>query len=163
MSGYYQPQGDYGQAQGGHQQPHQVNPIGVFKPFMAHSGSTIVLKEHVLSLTGDSFSIKTADGTPILQVEGKLMSISGRKKVSDMAGNHLFDIVKEHFHIHTTYAVEDPQGQKLMEVKNSFKSKSNCKITAGSNELRRFDSPQFLEARPQRRLKMRMAKTTSWK
>ncbi|KAK3197563.1 hypothetical protein GRF29_216g603133, partial [Pseudopithomyces chartarum] len=69
----------------------------------------------------DSFSIKTADGTPILQVEGKLMSISGRKKVTDMGGNHLFDIVKEHLHIHTTFAIEDPQKQKLMEVKSSFK------------------------------------------
>lgn len=83
--------------------------------------TTIVLKEHVLSLTGDSFSIKQEDGTPILQVEGKIMSISGRKKVCDMAGNHLFDIVKEHLHIHTTFAIEDPQGQKLMEVKSSFK------------------------------------------
>ncbi|KAF2449745.1 hypothetical protein P171DRAFT_451867 [Karstenula rhodostoma CBS 690.94] len=83
--------------------------------------TTIVLKEHVLSLTGDTFSIKLEDGTPILQVEGKIMSISGRKKVRDMSGNHLFDIVKEHLHIHATYACEDPQGQKLMEVKNSFK------------------------------------------
>jgi uncharacterized protein YxjI len=91
--------------------------------------TTIVLKEHVLSLTGDSFSIKMEDGTPILQVEGKILSISGRKKVRDMAGNHLFDIVKEHLHIHTTFAIEDPQGQKLMEVKSSFKREYFCSFT----------------------------------
>lgn len=126
QQGYGQPQFDYGQAQAGHQQAqHNSREVGIFKPFMAHNGSTIVLKEHVLSLTGDSFSVKLADGTPILQVEGKLLSISGRKKVSDMAGNHLFDIVKEHFHIHTTYAAEDPQGNKLMEVKSSFKCKKS--------------------------------------
>lgn len=100
--------------------PPVPKPIGVFPQFFAQQPETIVLKEHVLSLTGDSFSIKLANGTPILQVEGKVMSISGRKKVSDMAGNHLFNIVKEHFHIHTTFAVEDPQGKKLMEVKSSF-------------------------------------------
>ena len=134
MSGYGQPQGGYGQAHGGYQQPHSANEVGIFKPFMAHNGSTIVLKEHVLSLTGDSFSIKTADGTPILQVEGKMMSISGRKKVTDMAGNHLFDIIKEHFHIHTTFAIEDPQGQKLMEVKNSFKRKL-CHLFPSAKEV----------------------------
>lgn len=129
---------------------------------MAHAGSTIVLKEHVLSLTGDSFSIKTADGTPILQVEGKLMSISGRKKVSDMAGNHLFDIIKEHFHIHSTYAVEDPQGTKLMEVKSSFKSKSNQTVLRNT-KLRRFGRTQSLEARLLQHSRMRMARITNWK
>lgn len=74
-----------------------------------------------MSLTGDSFSIKLANGTPILQVEGKVMSISGRKKVMDMQGNHLFSIVKEHFHIHATYAAEGPGGEKLLEVKSGFK------------------------------------------
>lgn len=97
--------------------------IGVFPQFFAQQPETIVLKEKVLSLTGDSFSIKLQNGTPILQVEGKVMSISGRKKVRDMAGNHLFDIVKEHFHIHSTFAIEAPNGQKIMEVKSSFARK----------------------------------------
>lgn len=114
-----QPQPGYGHQQGGHNP--SIPLIGIFDNFMPTYPTTIVLKEHVLSLTGDSFSIKLDNGTPILQVEGKVMSISGRKKVCDMAGNHLFDIVKEHFHIHTTFAIEDPQGQKLMEVKSSFK------------------------------------------
>lgn len=83
-----------------------------------------MLKEKVLSLTGDSFSIKLANGTPLFQVEGKVMSISGRKTFRDMAGNHLFDICKEHFHIHTTFAVKDPNDQKIMEVKSKFASKS---------------------------------------
>lgn len=51
------------------------------------------------------------------------MSISGRKKVMDMQGNHLFSIIKEHFHIHATYAVESAAGEKIMEVKSSFKRK----------------------------------------
>lgn len=95
--------------------------IGVFPQFFAAGPETLVLKEKVLSLSGDSFSIKLANGTPVLKVEGKVLSISGRKKMFDMQGNHLCSIVKEHLHIHTTYAVEDAKGTKIMEVKSSFK------------------------------------------
>ncbi|KAF2875603.1 tubby C-terminal-like domain-containing protein [Massariosphaeria phaeospora] len=95
-------------------------PIGVYANLIAQAPETIVLKEKVLSLTGDSFHIKLANGTPILQVEGKVMSISGRKKVRDMAGNHLFDICKELLHLHTTFVIKDPQDQKVMEVKSKF-------------------------------------------
>jgi uncharacterized protein YxjI len=97
--------------------PHQV---GIFPSFIANQTETLVLREKVMSLSGDNFDIKLANGQPILKVEGKVMSISGRKKVYDMNGNHIFSIVKEHFHIHTTYVVEDPRGLKLMEVKSSF-------------------------------------------
>ncbi|KAH7239041.1 tubby C-terminal-like domain-containing protein [Fusarium tricinctum] len=112
--------------------PHQV---GVFKNFIANQTETLVLKEKVMSLTGDSFDIKLANGQPILKVEGKVMSISGRKKVFDMNGNHLFSIVKELLHIHATYAVEDPNGVKIMEVKNSFKligSKATATFTSSN-------------------------------
>ncbi|RSM06844.1 hypothetical protein CEP52_005501 [Fusarium oligoseptatum] len=90
-------------------------------------------KKKVLSLTGDSFDIKLANGQPILKVEGKMLSISGRKSVYDMQGNHLFDIVKKLLNIHTTFHVESPQGQVLMEVKSSFKllgSKATATFTS---------------------------------
>lgn len=97
------------------------SPIGIFPQFLAQGTETLVLKEKVLSLTGDDFHIKLANGTPILRVEGKVMSISGRKKVFDEQGGHLFDIVKEHFHLHATYRVEGAKGEKIMEVKSSLK------------------------------------------
>jgi len=95
-------------------------PIGLFPTFIAQRSETIVLKEKVMSLTGDSFSIKLADGTPLFQVEGKLMTITGRKRVTDMQGNHMFDIVKELLHLHHVWALEDASGKKIMEVKNKF-------------------------------------------
>jgi uncharacterized protein YxjI len=107
-------------------------PIALFPAFIASQPETLVLKEHVLSLSGDSFSIKLANGTPILSVEGKVMSISGRKKVSDMQGNHLFSIVKEHFHIHATYVVESAAGEKLVEVKSGFKCESSSSFKGKS-------------------------------
>lgn len=111
--------------------PQVPQPIGIFPQFFAAGPETIVLKEKVLSLTGDSFSIKLANGTPILQVEGKIMSISGRKKVSDMQGNHLFSIVKEHLHLHATYVIESPAKEKLLEIKSSFKCKFLCHVRRG--------------------------------
>jgi uncharacterized protein YxjI len=117
-------------------------PIGIFSQFVAQQSETIVLKEKVLSLTGDSFSIKLANGTPLFQVEGKVMSISGRKTLRDMAGNHLFDIQKEHLHIHTTFAIKDPQDRKIMEVKSKFACEcrlffpcSDCDPSRGWTEL----------------------------
>ena len=73
-----------------------------------------------MSLTGDSFDVNLANGQPIFRVKSKLMSISGRKSVTDMSDNHLFDLVKEHLHIHTTFAAESPDGKKLLEVKSGF-------------------------------------------
>ncbi|KAJ4324380.1 hypothetical protein N0V84_003942 [Fusarium piperis] len=107
--------------------------VGVFPNLIARQTETLVLKEKVLSLTGDSFDIKLANGQPILKVEGKVLSISGRKSVYDMQGNHLFDIVKKLLNIHTTFHVESPQGQVLMEVKSSFKllgSKATATFTS---------------------------------
>ncbi len=97
-------------------------PIGIFPQFFAAGPEVIVLREKIFAITGDSFSIKLANGTPIMQVEGKVMSLSQRKKVMDMQGQHLFSIVKEHFHLHTTFAIESPAEQKILEVKSAIKS-----------------------------------------
>ncbi|KAH1478693.1 hypothetical protein KXW28_006880 [Aspergillus fumigatus] len=95
-------------------------PLALFDRFIAQQTETMALKEKVLSISGDSFDVKLANGQPIYQIKAKHMSLSGRKSVFDMAGNHLFDIVKEHLHIHTTFAAVDPHGKKLLEVKSSF-------------------------------------------
>ncbi|KAK1756773.1 tubby C-terminal-like domain-containing protein [Echria macrotheca] len=111
-------------------------PISVWNQFLARQTETLILREKVLSLSGDSFDITLQNGQPILKVQGKVMSISGRKSVYDMAGTHLFDIVKEHLHIHATYAAVDPNGRKMLEVKSSFAllgSKATATFTNASN------------------------------
>ncbi|KAK1995305.1 hypothetical protein LX36DRAFT_692683 [Colletotrichum falcatum] len=118
-----------------HQLPQAGNTIGIFPQLTARQSETLVLKEKMLSLTGDSFDIKLAKGQPILRVQGKALSISGRKSVYDMSGNHLFDIVKEHLHLHTTFAAQDPHGNKIMEVKSGL-------ALIGSKATATFVSPQ---------------------
>lgn len=105
------------------QLPPVARPIAVFDAYIAKGTETLVLKEKVMSLTGDSFDIKLLNGQPIFKIKGRKMTISGRKSVTDMQENHLFDIVKEMLHIHTTFAAEDPSGNKFLEVKSSFKRK----------------------------------------
>ncbi|KAL2021848.1 hypothetical protein VTK56DRAFT_6622 [Thermocarpiscus australiensis] len=99
-----------------YQLPPAPQPLAIFDQFIAQQTVTLVLKEKL----HDSFDVKLLNGQPVLRVQGKILSLRARKCVSDMAGNHLFDIVKEHLHIHTTFAVQDPSERKLMEVKSSF-------------------------------------------
>ncbi len=103
------------------QLPPLAQPIGQFNATIARNTETIVLKEKVLSLSGDSFDIKNLQGQPFLKVKGRLASISGRKSVYDMADQHLFDITKEHFHLHSTYVAETPDKHKFLEIKSSIK------------------------------------------
>lgn len=104
--------------------PPVSKPVVRFAPLVAANGETLVIKERVMSLSGDSFDIQNGHKQTVLRVKGKHMTMSGRKSLYDAADQHLFDIVKEHFHLHTTYAAEDPSGKKFLEIKSSLKRRS---------------------------------------
>jgi len=116
------------------------HPIAIVGNSIYDQPQTLILKEKVLSLSGDSFDIKLLDGTPILRVQGQVMSLSGRKSVFDIRygqNNHILNIVKEHFHIHTTFAIQNPQGGKILEVKSGFAligSKATATFTSLTGE-----------------------------
>lgn len=115
------------------QLPPVSQQIGVFGQFVAGRPETLVLKERMLSLSGDSFDITLADGRPLLHVQGSVFSLGGRKTVSDMAGNQLFTIVRELMHLHTTYVLLDPQGRKFFELRSRFQlfgSKATATFTS---------------------------------
>jgi hypothetical protein len=99
--------------------------IGIFPQFIARQSESLVLKEKVLSLSGDSFDIKTITGQPVFQVKGEVFSLSGRKHLSDMSGNVLFTIRKKLIALHATYYAEDANGNVLFEVKGKFSRKSS--------------------------------------
>lgn len=99
-------------------------PIGQFSATIAQRPETIILKEKVFSLSGDSFDIKGINGQPFLKVQGRHATMSGRKSCYDMGGTHLFDLYKEHFHLHSTYVAETPDKKKFLEIKSSIKRES---------------------------------------
>jgi uncharacterized protein YxjI len=82
-----------------------------------------VLKEKVFSLSGDSFSVKTVEGAEVLRVQGQLFSLSQRKEVTDPQGNALFTIRHQFLSIPKSYYLENPQGQKFLEVKGKWSCK----------------------------------------
>ncbi|KAJ5736912.1 uncharacterized protein N7483_002037 [Penicillium malachiteum] len=116
-----------------------AEPIALFDQFVSQEPQTLILKEKVLSVTGDSFDVKLTSGQTLLKVHGAWVSISDRKKVEDASGTHLFDIVKEHFHLHTTYAMEDTHKKKFAEVKNALKQLiQNGSLVVGSKATATF-------------------------
>ena len=96
-------------------------PIAIFPQFTARACENIKLREKLMSLSGDSFYIELHPSkTPLLQVQGTAFSISGRKHVTDMAGQPLFTIRKQTFSIPSTYYAEDPNGNKFFEVQGKW-------------------------------------------
>lgn len=102
------------------QLPSPPQALGIFNNYIALQPESLILKERVLSLSGDSFIVKTLDGREILQVKGEAFSLSGRKTVMDMQGNHMFTIRKEHFSFPKMYYAEDAQGKRFFELEGKF-------------------------------------------
>ncbi|KAI1196872.1 DUF567-domain-containing protein [Nemania serpens] len=102
------------------QLPPYPTRLGFFQPFMARQHETLALQEKAMSLSGDSFDIKMANGQPIFHVKGDSFSLSNRQHFCDMAGNELFAIRKKHLALHSTYYAEDPNGNVLFEVRSKF-------------------------------------------
>ena len=90
--------------------------LGVLPPFYAQQCTSLVMKEKLMSWSGHDFEVKTLDGHPVLKVQGKAMSLSGRKEVMDMQGQHLFTIRNRQFSWNKSFYVEDPSGQEFMTV-----------------------------------------------
>lgn len=97
------------------------SPIAIFPEFIARQSENIKLREKMMSLSGDSFYVELyPSAQPLLTVKGEAFSLSGRKTVSDMQGNPLFVIRKEHFKLMSTYYAESPQGGKIFEVQGKW-------------------------------------------
>lgn len=94
-------------------------PIAIFHQFIAGQTEVLHILEKVFSLSGDSFDVKNADGQPVLKVKGQVLS--SRKTITDTSDNHLFDLSKERFHLHTTYLAKSPDGTEFLKVRSELK------------------------------------------
>ncbi|KAF3763407.1 hypothetical protein M406DRAFT_357075 [Cryphonectria parasitica EP155] len=113
---------------------HPVNPpVGRLDFVNAQQETTIILKEKVLSLTGDAFDIKVdprngRDPYPVLKVDPSLLT--SKRAFFDMTGNHLFDLKKEHLHlVHEYMKLIDVNGEKFCEIKKNLKVGFGSKFT----------------------------------
>ncbi|PWN51074.1 hypothetical protein IE53DRAFT_329096 [Violaceomyces palustris] len=98
-------------------------PIGVFPHFTQHQQQlALKIRERKVSFTGDDIAVTDAiSKLKVFEVEGKVMSLSGRKVIKDSGGNDLFVLRKKHLAIHSTFQGLDPKTDKvLFTVKSSF-------------------------------------------
>lgn len=88
-------------------------PLAVFPSYIAQRSETVIMKEKIFSLsaTDDAFRVQTIDGRDILKITADTLSLHAKKRVFDMAGNHLFTIVKEVFSFPKSYYAENPSGK----------------------------------------------------
>ncbi|KAK6340513.1 hypothetical protein TWF696_008839 [Orbilia brochopaga] len=94
--------------------------IAIFPQFVATKTESLLLREKVFSFSGDSFDITTLEKVPVFKVQGKKLSLSGRKIFMDQQGNELFHLRKEHLAFHSTFYGEDSTGKSLFQVKSKF-------------------------------------------
>eukprot|EP00172_Hildenbrandia_rubra_P001761 Plantae.Rhodophyta-Hildenbrandia_rubra.ctg2352.p1 GENE.Plantae.Rhodophyta-Hildenbrandia_rubra.ctg2352~~Plantae.Rhodophyta-Hildenbrandia_rubra.ctg2352.p1 ORF type:complete len:357 (+),score=58.20 Plantae.Rhodophyta-Hildenbrandia_rubra.ctg2352:168-1238(+) len=79
-----------GHHNGGHHSSHNAHGGAVAAAHTFSRPMTFVLKEKVLSLSGDSFSVKDDSGRTHYKVEGKLLSIRDKKVLCDSHGHKLY-------------------------------------------------------------------------
>lgn len=94
--------------------------LGVFPQFCVPRQETLILKEKVFSLSGDSFSIKDTNGAVVVNCAGKTFSISDRKEFTAPDGKPLFTLKTKLLAIHKTFTGEAPDGTLLFTVKGKF-------------------------------------------
>lgn len=94
--------------------PQPANPA-IYSP----EPITLQMKEKVLSLSGDDFTITTTTGTPVCKCKGKLISLHGTKTFTDVAGTELFTVKKKTFALQKSFVCESPHGYSF-EVKGHF-------------------------------------------
>ncbi|KAF2207234.1 hypothetical protein CERZMDRAFT_51442 [Cercospora zeae-maydis SCOH1-5] len=79
---------------------------------------TLTLTEKVWAI-GDTFTVQTADGAHIMQVKGKVVSLHGKKKFSDMAGNEIFTLAEKKLKLHKTFHADAPTGHNF-DIEGNF-------------------------------------------
>ncbi|KAI6801497.1 hypothetical protein KC332_g6838 [Hortaea werneckii] len=100
---------------------------------------TLEMKEKVFSLSGDDFTVKTADEgnvTDVCQCKGKAISARDKKKFTDMQGNELFTLENKLLSINKSMRGVSPSGEHDFEVKGHFKllgTHSTCTFTNAAN------------------------------
>jgi len=114
--------------------PQPANPH-----FYSPNQQTLQMKEKVFSLSGDDFTVTTVDGIEVCKCKGKVMSVSDKKKFTDMQGNEIYTLKNKLLSIHKSFHAEAPHNHDF-EVKGHFsllssKSSVHFKNAADSNEV----------------------------
>lgn len=93
------------------------------------------MKEKVFSISGDDFTIKTAEGQDVCICKGKAISARGKKKFLDMQENELFTLENKMLALQKSFRGVSPSGHDF-EITGKFKmmgSRSICTFKNASD------------------------------
>jgi len=93
----------------------------------------LALKEKVFSLSGDDFTVRTAEGQDVLKVKGKWISLRQTKKFTDMADNEIFQLSNKMMSIHKSFSAVSPDGAHDFEVSGKFKLMGSKSVVTFKN------------------------------
>ena len=102
------------------QLPPLPHHLGVLPGYYANQPTTLVMREKIMSWTGDDYHVKSTDGSSVLRVRGTVMSLSDRTEVLDNQGQPLFTVRRQLFSLLKNYYAEDPSGNKFLTVDGEF-------------------------------------------
>jgi uncharacterized protein YxjI len=102
-----------------------VHPaLGVNATYCLPHETTLVMKEKVWSLSGDTFHITDQNGVEVVRCKGSTFTLTDRKEFEDSQGRPLFSLRNKLITIHKHFYAEAPDGKILFNVKNKFSSPS---------------------------------------
>lgn len=99
-------------------------PVGRPDFINPHGPTRLILKEKVMSITGDAFEITLDPGNgqqpqPIFKVKPNW--VTSKKQFCNMSNNHLFDLRKEHIHVfHEYMKLVDTNDNKFCQIKKNM-------------------------------------------
>ncbi|BEJ07971.1 hypothetical protein CcaverHIS641_0500560 [Cutaneotrichosporon cavernicola] len=91
-------------------------PVGRYPHMMRSSETTLAMKESLLSISGDDFSILDAViQKTLMTCSGKMFSFHDRKKIYDAEGTMLYNMADKKMSMGQAFVVEDAKvGSKLV-------------------------------------------------
>lgn len=96
------------------------NQIDVSESFIAQQRETLRFRQSTLH---SGFDVVLANGQLIFRVdeEGLMPFFFTHWSIHDMYNNHVFDFVRELFHMTNTFLLKRPRGETIMEIKSAGK------------------------------------------
>ena len=91
-------------------------------PYTVEETTVYKMKEKLMSLSGDTFTVKDADDNEAFIIDGTALSIREKKILSDIDGNPLYQINEElvNFSLREKQYICDPEsGEKLFTLRQA--------------------------------------------
>ncbi|GMK56049.1 hypothetical protein CspeluHIS016_0211050 [Cutaneotrichosporon spelunceum] len=96
-------------------------PVGRYLHMMRESKTTLVMKESLLSISGDGFNIVNAETNETLMTcSGKIFSFHDCKKIYGAEGTMLYNMADKKMSLGQAFVVEDAEVSDVLAIKKKW-------------------------------------------